>query len=341
MAAAHLELGNYLTHDTEMVLPDGELFRTGCWNLGGRPGGLYGPGLNTLYRLWTGAQGTLGIFTKMVISVQHLSSVRRFFFMGFENLQDIPEALKLIQRKEIGLECFALNRFNLAVLLNEEWQVPGKFPASARHSEQFKKLQQQLPSWTVVIGLSGFPHFPEEWVQIQKEVLFNLCQQLGFSIDSKLPAFPEIEKVFLRESLRPWGVLKKFNYKGSVHDISFKAPLKKLPELETAVMATARAGGYPADDAGGYFTVIERGRAAHCEFDLHCSPDECDERGRVHNIWQSASQVLLDKGALFDRPYGFWAGMVYGRAPQYFSKLRQLKQEMDPCGVLNPGKLGF
>ena len=340
MAAAHLELGNYLTHDTELVLPDGELFRTGCWNLGGRPGGLYGPGLNTIYRLWTGAQGTLGIVTKMVISAQHLSSVRKFFFIAFDTIQDIPEALKQIQRKEIGLECFALNRFNLAALLNEEWQIPGGFPAPAAPSERFKQLQQLLPSWTIVIGLAGFPHFPEEWVQIQEESLYAMGQKLGLRVVTELPAFPEIEKVFLRESLRPWGVLRKFNYKGSVHDLSFKAPLKKLPELAAAVSAAARAAGYAPEDVGGYFTIIERGRSIHCEFDLHCGADD-GERDKVYKLWQSASSMLQDKGALFDRPYGYWAEMVYAKAPHYFSKLKQLKKEMDPQGILNPGKLGF
>ena len=51
--------------------------------------------------------------------------------------------------------------------------------------------------------------------------------------------------------------------------------------------------------------------------------------------------MLQDKGALFDRPYGYWAEMVYAKAPHYFSKLKQLKKEMDPQGILNPGKLGF
>jgi FAD/FMN-containing dehydrogenase len=340
MAAAHLELGNYLTHDTEMVLPDGELFRTGCWNLGGRPGGLYGPGLNTLYRLWTGSQGTLGIVTKMVISAQHLSSVRKFFFIPFDTLLEIPGALKHIQRREIGLECFALNRFNLAALLNEDWLVPGTFPVSASPSERFRTLRQLLPEWTVVIGLSGFTHFPEEWVQIQEETLRTLCKKLGLHPVSGLPSCPEIENVFLRESLRPWGVLKKFNYRGSVHDLSFKAPLKKLPELAAAVSAAAAAAGYDAQDIGAYFTIIERGRAVHCELDLHCSADNGD-RDRVYSLWQAASSLLQDKGALFDRPYGDWAGIVYRKAPGYFSKLRQLKNEMDPQGILNPGKLGF
>ena len=49
LASASFEYGNYLIMDTELVLPEGNLFRTGCWNLGGKPGGFYGPGLNTIY----------------------------------------------------------------------------------------------------------------------------------------------------------------------------------------------------------------------------------------------------------------------------------------------------
>jgi len=341
MASTHLELGNYLTHDTELVLPDGEIFRTGCWNLGGRPGGLYGPGLNNLYRLWTGAQGTLGIFTKIVISIQHLSPVRKFYFIPFEKMSEIPEAVKQIQRKEIGLECFGINRFNLACLLNDDWEVPKQFPAHERPSKKFTELQQQLPAWTVIIGIAGMPHLPEEWVAMQQETLEELCHKMGLSLDNTLPGFPDIEKVFLRESLRPWGILKKFNFKGAVHDLSFKCPLKKLPELEKTVRDEALKSGYATEHVGGYFAAIERGRAIHCEFDLHCRPSVNGDENSVRRLWEIASSSLLDKGALFDRPYGYWAEIVYDKAPQYHAKLKQLKAEMDPLCILNPGRLGL
>jgi FAD/FMN-containing dehydrogenase len=49
----------------------------------------------------------------------------------------------------------------------------------------------------------------------------------------------------------------------------------------------------------------------------------------------------MNGGALFDRPYGDWAVLVYERAPEYAAKLKQIKKEMDPQGILNPGKLCF
>jgi hypothetical protein len=341
LAAAHIEYGNFLIHDTELILPDGELFRTGCWNLGGRPGGFYGPGFNTLYRLWTGAQGTLGLFTKMIISAQHLSNKRKFFFIPFASSEKIPELIKIIQRKEIGCECFGLNRFNLAAILNDEWAVPGKFPAPKKQSSAFSKLQESLPAWTVIIGLSGSPYYPEERIAYEEEALRDLCSEMNISVDSNITEFQDIDDIFIRESLRPWTVLKKFNYKGAVHDLSFKVPLKKLPEIEKVVCETAQAGGYPSRDIGGYFVVVERGRGIHCEFDLHCDPGSAADKERVRSVWLSASKTLMDRNALFDRPYGDWAEMAYARMPQYALKLKQIKVEMDPQGILNPGKLCF
>jgi len=341
LAAAHSEYGNYLILDTELILPEGQFLRTGCWNLGGNPGGFYGPGLNMLYKLWTGSQGTLGIFTKMVLSVQHLSPQRSFFFIPFDTAEKIPEAVKRIQRKEIGWECFGLNRFNLAALLNDEWEVPQQFPVSPKPSARFTLIQKSLPAWTLIIGLSGVPYFADEKIAYEEETLLKLCRELNVPAAAHLPGFPDMQEIFVRESLRPWGILRKFNFKGSVHDLSFKVPLNRLPAIEAVVSAAARNNNYPAADIGGYFVVMERGRGIHCEFDLHADPQSAAEKKKIKKLWLAASVSLMDSGALFDRPYGDWAAMVYARAPEYALKLQQIKHEMDPQGILNPGKLCF
>ena len=137
LSAASFEYGNFLIMDMEMVLPDGEMFRTGQWASGGEPGGPMGPVRNSLFRLWTGAQGTLGIVTKMGVQITPFIKERQIFFIRFNNLADAIEPLQRIQRREIGMECFLLNRFNLAALLNEEWQVPESFPARPARIRKF------------------------------------------------------------------------------------------------------------------------------------------------------------------------------------------------------------
>ena len=111
--------------------------------------------------------------------------------------------------------------------------------------------------------------------------------------------------------------------------------------MEKTLISSATDSVYPPDDIGGYFTVIERGRSIHCEFDLHTSPEPSEQKEKVKAIWETAGKDLLDAGALFDQPYGYWAEIVYDRAPQYHKKLKQLKTEMDPQGILNPGRLCF
>ena len=49
MAAPSFEYGNFLIMDTEVILADGEVFRTGIWCAGGKPGGPMGPVRNVIF----------------------------------------------------------------------------------------------------------------------------------------------------------------------------------------------------------------------------------------------------------------------------------------------------
>ena len=77
------------------------------------------------------------------------------------------------------------------------------------------------------------------------------------------------------------------------------------------------------------------------EFDLHCDPSNHSESEKVKQVWLACSEALISNGALFDRPYGPWADMTYKRTGTYTRKLQELKQELDPNNIMNPGKLCF
>jgi hypothetical protein len=145
----------------------------------------------------------------------------------------------------------------------------------------------------------------------------------------------------MEELLRPWRVLKKFHYKGSVHDLSFKAPLARVAEFQRLILQVAETHDYPAEDIGGYILPLERGRAMHCEFDFHCDHSDVVEREATHRLWLDASQKLIEAGAFFDRPYGDWAQLMYSRSGVYAQKLKDLKKELDPNTIMNPGRLCF
>jgi len=171
--------------------------------------------------------------------------------------------------------------------------------------------------------------------------LRETCEAAGVDLLSVLPSCIALDKVFLAEFYRPFTALKKFRFKGSVHDLTFKSPLMKIGALEDLLLSHCYQEGYSPQDVGGYCLPLERGRAIHLEFDLHCNMRDRGETEKVKQIWHRASEVLMNNGAYFDRPYGPWAEMVYSRAANYTQKLRDVKREIDPNNILNPGKLCF
>ncbi|MCP4716072.1 MAG: FAD-binding oxidoreductase [Deltaproteobacteria bacterium] len=341
MAAANFETGNTVIMDTEVVLPDGDIFRTGNWASGGDPGSPAGPIRNRIYRMFTAAQGTLGIMTKMVVQIEPLQKLQKIFFIPFKSLADAIEPIKQIQRREIGNECYILNNVTLAAMLTESWQVPESFPSSAADRAEFLGIKAQLPNWTMTICINGHPRRPEEKIAYESEALKEVCDAVNVELLEGLPNIPGAEHIMLAEILRPWSALKKFNLQGSVQPLKFKSPLKKIAELEQALLAMAQEEGYPAAEISMYLLPMERARAVHCEFDLHCPAADGTERDRVKALWLKASADLINRGAYFDRPYGAWADMMYARAANYTDMLRKLKAEVDPNNVLNPGKLCF
>lgn len=341
LAAASFEYGNFLILDTELVLPDGEVFRTGLWSSGGQPGGTLGPIRNHLFRLWTGAQGTLGIMTKMGMHINPFINERKVYFITFNELSEAIEPIKRIQRKQIGMECFLLNRFNLAALLSEEWEVPKTFPTAPKPSKSFEYLRAHLPHWVLTICIHGSPRHPEEKVAYEEKALKEVCNDLNVQLRASLPEVSGLDRIIMNEIIFPWGILKKFNHRGSVHSLCFKSPLQQVADMENLTQKVCQDYGYSADSIGAYVLPMERGRAMHCEFDLHCDLENIQETQAVKDLWLRASELLLNQGAYFDRPYGAWSEMVFQRSGTHTRKLKEIKQQLDPRGILNPGKLCF
>jgi len=348
LASTSFEYGNALFLDVEIVLPAGWTWRVGKWRnrVGGEwstPGGGGKVTTNQYPQMWETAQGTLGVITRLVVKVEHsIPEVSKVFVIPFDRLETAIEPLRRIQRKELGLECFLLNNFNLAAIRAEDWDIPESFPCPKGASDRFNSLRGRLPKWTMVIHLAGLPYFPEEKVAYEEEALRTVCGEMGLPLAQTVAGEEGLEATLLDLMLHPWIVLKKACFQGSFHPVSFYTTLRKAPEFEEAVLALAEEHGYPVGNIGEYLLPIERGRNCYLEFDFHCDLESPGDVEKVKNLWLQANRVCADKGAVLAKPYGPCADIIYRRvqAP-YVDLLRRWKNALDPNNIMNPGQLCF
>jgi len=348
LASASFEYGNSLYLDVETVVPQGWTWRVGKWRT--RVNGEWsspGGGGKLITNVWPwmfeSALGSLGIFTGLVVKAEHLlPKYSKVFVIPFDSLEKAIEPLRRIQRKEIGLECFLLNNFNLAAIRTEDWGIPETLPCQKRPPDGFISIRERLPKWTMVIHLSALPHFPEEKVAYEEEALRALANEMGLSLAKTVAGEEGLETTLLDVILHPWVALKKACFKGSFHPVTGYAKLGDAPELAEAITMLAQENGYPVSDVGGYMLPIERGRSCYVEFDFHCDLDDADEVEKVKLLWLRANKLLADKGALLSNAYGPCANIIYGRTdPTYVRILKDWKKELDPNNILNPGQLCF
>lgn len=325
---------------TEVVWPNGDIFRTGSASTPGYPddspvkgGYTHGPGLDW-FRLLQGAQGTMGVVTWMNLKFEYLPKLDKTYFIAFNNIEDAIEPTYAIQRRMIGNECLILDKLNAAIILAEKWP------------EDFELLKRSLPEWLFILVLSGGPRRPEEKLEYEEEALTEISSQFPriVEIQQVIPGAIGAEKRLPSMLRQPWPKGKtywKHLFRGGCQDLFFITKLEYVPQFIMAVNQVAAELDYPIDEMGCYIQPIEQGRACRCEFNFYYNPDKPDEVERVRQLYEQAAKLLLSMDAMFTRPYGILSDLVYDRATSYTVMLKKVKHLFDPNNIMCPGNLCF
>jgi FAD/FMN-containing dehydrogenase len=355
--ATDFSYGNELIFGYEIVLPDGSYFNVGKQAVGG-PGRYVGqptgPGLN-FWRLFQGACGTLGIITSMALKIMKKPEVSKVHFFSCQDINQAMAVIRSTQKKELGLECFALNAFTLAAFLLSDTpsekeklrngmyvDINGAEKLNSLQRKEFKDLLKKLPPWTVIIISSGLDRRAEEKIAYEEEDIREVSRkEAGITPEKTVAGLRELDEMILNDTLKPQRMQKRFGFKGTIHPLTFYSPNTRVSEFENILTNSARNQRYQEDEIGGFLLPIERARAIFCQFDLHFDPDDSKEKKQFQKFYQTVSEKLIGEGAFFDPPYGIWAEMVYQKTGTYTEYLRKLKSELDPNGIMNPGKLCF
>jgi len=346
--------GNEQIQTFRVVLPQGDSFTIGNPALPGAPHSHpLGPALNW-YRMFMCGQGTMGICYEMNLRLLPFPKVQKIFFSEFQNVADALHAVKVIQRKELGYECFILNNFDMAnLILKEDDKLTDKMKKGTyigktgaplwshdmRHA--FDALRPKLAPWTLVMSLNAWARQPEAKVAYQEKDYRELAAETGFEIKTTVAGFLGLDRIIMEELINPWRMQKRHGFKGNCHELKFHALAGNLPKIEAALNEVCARHNYATAEIGAYVQPVERARTFSCIYDLHCFRDRPADFDNVKELFAEASEAMINAGAFFDRPYGCWADMMYRRNATYAEYLRKIKTEFDPNNILNPGKLCF
>ena len=322
----------------EVVLPEGEIFRTGSAAVPGFPDKSFsdgvnpsGPGNMMWTRLLQGAQGTLGIVTWGQFKIEYRPKVDKTFFIPFNNIKDAVAVVSKVQRRMVGEECLILNNVNLAAILAKQWP------------EDFNSLKAKLPPWTLILVLGGGKRFPEDKIEYEEDALKEVAAELSIAnLPTSVPGVPGVEKDIadmLRSAWPKERTYWKLAYKGSCQDLIFHTVMNKAQTFSQAIGEVAAKHDYPARDIGLYVQPVVYGGACHFECNFYYNPDNPQEVDRIKNLYAEAAKVALDGGGFFSRPYGVVADMVFERAASYTAELKKVKKLMDPNNIMSPGRL--
>lgn len=322
-----------------VVWPTGEIFRTGSASVAGYPdspskGGMpSGPGLD-FYRLLQGAQGTMGIVTWANLKIEYIPTIDRVLLAPVDDLEYTTDFLHRILKIRIGQECLLLDNTDLAALVAEKWP------------NDFEELRATLPPWTLVLVMSAMVRRPEEKLKYEQNMLDEVLKNEFTEINLKpdLPGFPGLAKKLLLRLRQPWPKNKPYwrnRYLGGCQSLFFITRPGLAPQFIELMEAVAAQYGYPVDDIGGYIQPIEHNRACQVQFDIFYDPASEVDVELVRSLYRDAIGTLASQGALFTRPYGELADLVYGSATEYATVLRRVKKIFDPNNIMNPGTLCY
>jgi FAD/FMN-containing dehydrogenase len=324
----------------EVVLPEGEIFRTGSAAVPGFPDKSFAQGVNPSgpgNMMWTrmlqGAQGTLGIVIWGQFKIEYRPKINKTYFIPFNNLKDAATTVSKIQRRMIGEECLILNNVNLAAILAKQW--PG----------DFNTLREKLPQWTLILVLGGGVRFPEDKIEYEEDALKEVAGELSIKdLPTSLPGVPGVENEaadMLRGAWPKERTYWKFASKGGCQDLFFHTVMGKAMAFYQSIGEVAGKHGYKASEMGCYVQPVVYGGACHFECNFFYDPDNTEEMNRLKSIYTEAAREVLDMGGFFSRPYGPIADMVYQRATDYAAELKKIKKLMDPNNIMAPGRLCF
>ncbi len=311
--------GHDHTLSYEMVLPNGELIKTGSRALSNMPYFRYGVGPD-FTGMFNAHPGTCGVVTELTAKLYRLYDHRRAYFIGFDDVSTSQKLIYNLMNDELAA--------SIRLVDNQSWLkgICGTFDFP----------YEKLPKFVLcmlVEGLAGI-----------FEAKDNLVREYVKDAGGELLDFPEeFKRTFEDESLG--GAEKScmvFGLRGNYHCIGLYGPLTLAAKYYELHEKTALEVGIPKDHVHFYLDPIYSFHGQLCYFELDIFYDGSDPGfgAKLRSYNNKQFHKLLDLGIYgWFRPY---AGIIEPTVERigYLSEVwKKFLKVLDPNEIMNRGKL--
>ena len=289
-----------------VVLPRGQVIRTGCKAPKSSAG-------YDLTRLFVGSEGTIGVVTEATLRLTGIPSHYLAATIRFPDLEKASEAVALMIGSGLGPAALELLPPGLIGLMNREKnlglaEVPSLF--CEFHAISANALQ--------------------ETAHLAKE----LCEECGATGFQYATAEADRKELW-RARHEAWETIHRAHPKQETLIVDAAVPISRYPEMVVfaqQAVDTHQAIGYVFGHAGdGNLHVVMAG-----------DPANRTEWGKLEAINQAIVEKAIQVGGTCTGEHGVGIGkrkfmqMEHGES---FELMRQIKNLIDPKGLMNPGKI--
>ena len=296
----------------QVVLPTGEIIHTPRV-----PKHAAGP---DWWRIFLGAEGTLGVITEATMQLDYLPESRLLRAILFDDLSDALEAGRKIMTRR--LNPFVIRLYD---------------PESTR-SRVKKILGYEYEGAYMVMGFDGDPDI----AALEESKALEICEKQGGRDLGREPG----------ESW--WNHRYDFYYP----PINLKLPwmygttetittYDKIEKLYWAVKNSVEEGfkEWDVKFIGHFSHWFHWGVMLYSRFIIEEPPEDAQEALRLHNrVWNAAMQAVIANDGMINEHHGIGLKLSRYMRRQFgdaWPLMLRLKKTLDPNGIMNPGKTGF
>ncbi len=296
----------------QVVLPSGEIIRTPHV-----PQHAAGP---DFFRLFVGAEGTLGIITEATMQVEYLPEERLLRALLFSDLGNAIEAGRQMMTRRLD---------PMVIRLYDPASTASRVKAI---------LGYEFDGAYMVIGFDG----DQDLADLQERKALEICSSLGAQDLGREPGerwwAQRYDFYYPPHNLKlPWMY-------GTTETVTTYDQIEKLYYAEKQAVEEGYAD-WNVKFIGHFSHWFHWGVMLYSRFVIESPPEEAQEALRLHNrVWNTAMTAVLENGGMINEHHGVGLKLARFMRRQYgdtWPFLLRLKQMIDPNGIMNPGKTGF